>query len=347
MTETINPFDILKRLYTRYYPGIALLSLLSLSGAYIVFPGENIPLIVLLFHTSQFFCWFLIVLSLRLFYPNSCISRVVVIVGAALLGVLISYMGLALYLNFNPFQYFPSSLSGNIFIMMLLVAVLCSGTAILAERSLGIEKTYEDEKTGRLVAEEKLAEDQLSLLQAKIEPQFLFNTMESICRLYDSDPEKANTMQMYFIQYLRATLVKAKARIATIEQEIDHIRFYMNVFKVSMEGRLKYEIEVDPKTKDLHFPPMIVQPIIENLIRHGREMANEEERIFISVRKREDMVHIRIADTARRLNTENNIGHILANIKERLKTLYEDKWSAKLEDNQPTGIAVDIEVPCG
>lgn len=154
-------------------------------------------------------------------------------------------------------------------------------------------------------------------------------------------------MQMYFIQYLRATLVKARAGIATIEQEIDHIRFYMNVFKVSMEDRLKYEIEVDPKTKDLHFPPMIVQPIIENLIGHGREMANEEERIFISVKKREDMVHIRITDTARRLNTENNIGHILANIRERLKTLYEDKWSAKLEDNQPTGIAVDIEVPCG
>jgi LytS/YehU family sensor histidine kinase len=226
-------------------------------------------------------------------------------------------------------------------------AVICSATVILAERSLIIEKKYTEEKTGRLLSEKKLVEDQLNLLQAQIEPQFLFNTMESICNLYDTDPEKANTMQMYFIQYLRATLVKTRERTTTIEQEMDLIRSYMNIFKVSMQERLEYEIDIDQQAKKLHFPSLLIQPVVENLIKNGLEMAPEGGQISISVKKRENMLHIKIADTVRRINVENSIQHILSNIRERLKSLFENKGKVKLEDNQTKGTAVLIEVPCG
>ena len=346
MTETTKPLEILKRLYTRYFPFITLFSLLSLYGAPVAFPGENIPLILILFYFSQFFCWLLIIFALWYFNPGAFIIRVMVIVSTSLLGALICYIGLALLLNFVPFYFIPSTLSTTIFIIMLMEAVLCSGTIILVERSLIIERKYTEEKTGRLLSEKKLVEDQLNLLQAQIEPHFLFNTMESIYNLFDTDPEKANTMQMYFIQYLRATLIKTRARTTTIEQEMDLIRSYMNIFKISMEDRLEYEIDVDQQAKESHFPSLIIQPIVEYLIKNRLEMDPEGGHISISIKKKENMLNIRITDTVRRLIVDSSMEHILSNIGERLKSLFEDKGKVKLEYCQTKGPVVLIEAPC-
>lgn len=347
MAIEIKPQDILKRLYTRYYPGITVFSLLTLYGAFVVFPDENIPLLLLMFHTGQFFCWLLIVLALRHFNPVRFYMRVMVIIAASLTVVLFSYMGMALYLGFKPFHFISSPLSANILIMILLMAVICSGTTILAERSLIAEKKYLEEKTRRLTSEKRLVEDQLNLLQTQIEPRFLFNTMESICTLFDTAPEKANAMQMHFIQYLRATLVKTRAKTTTIEQEMDLIRSYMDIFKVSMQERLEYQIDVDPLAKKLPFPSLLIQPIVEDLIKNGLELYPEGGRILISVKRAENTLLIKIADTARRINAENSLEDMLGNIKIRLKSLFQDKGIIRLEENLPAGAAVLMEVPCG
>lgn len=347
MTIEIKPQEILKRLFVQYYPVILLFSLLSSYGAYFIFPEENIPLLLLLFQVSQFFCWALIILALWHFNPGSFFNRAIVIAGASLLVVLILYMGLSLYFNFKPFQFFSSNLSANIFSVMFLIAVICSGTVVLAERSLFNEKQYTEEKTQRLLSEKKLIEDKLNLLQAQIEPQLLFNTMESIYNLFDTNPEKANTMQMHFVQYLRATLIKTRTRITTIVQEIDLIRSYLNLFRVSMEERLEYEINVDPESRELPFPSLLIQPIVENLIKHDLEKNPEGGKISISVKKRQEMLHVKIADTVKQIKVENSIGDTLCNIKERLKSLFDDKGIVKLEDNHPMGRVVVIEVPCG
>ena len=347
MADTIKPSEILKRLFVRHYPVITLFNILSCYGAYFIFPGENILLLLLITHISQIFFWLIIILALYSFNPENDNRRIVIIMGASLLGILISYIGLAFYLDFTPFNFFSSIMSAKFFLIMLLIAVICSGTVILAERSLIIEKNYREEKTGRLLSEKKLVEDQLNLLQAQIEPQFLFNTMESICNLFDSDPEKANTMQMYFIQYLRATLIKTRARITTIGQEIDLIQSYMNIFKVSMKERLEYVIDVDPQVKETHFPSLLIQPVVESFIKNGLEKNTEGGQISIFVKKREDMLHIKLAVTVRHLNVEKHIKHTLSNINERLESLFENKGIIKLENNQPIGTTVLIEVPYG
>ncbi|MBN2419586.1 MAG: histidine kinase [Deltaproteobacteria bacterium] len=346
MINKTNPFEIFKRLFVSYYPVIMLFFLLSSYSAYFIFPDENVPLILLLFQASQLFCWVLIILALWNINPGNFFNRVIAIAGASLLAVLISYMGLALYLNFKPFHFFSSPLSAVIFAIMLLIALICTGTVIVAERSLFTEKQYTEEKTRRLLSDKKLIEDKLSLLQAQIEPQFLFNIMESICHLFDTDPEKANTMQMYFIQYLRATLVKTRSRITTIGQEIDLIQSYMNIFRVSMQDHLDYEIHVDPLVKELPFPSMLIQPVVETLIKHDLEKNPDGGRISISVKKRQDIFHIKIVDTVKQTKVESSIGDTLCNINERLKSLFDDKGIAKLEDNQPTGRVIVIEVPC-
>lgn len=346
MTIVIKPQELLKRLFISYYPVILLFASLSSYGAYFIFPDENVPLLMLIFQICQFFSWAFIILALRYFNPDNFYNRVIVIVFASLLVVLISYMGFSLFYNYEPLQFISSKLSATIFSALFLQAVICSGTVILAEKSLTTEKKYKEEKTGRLLSEKKLIEDQLNLLQAQIEPQFLFNTMESICHLYDKSPDKANIMQMYFIQYLRATLVKTRARTTTIEQEMDLIRSYMNLLKVSMEDRLEYEINVDPESKELPFPSLLIQPVVENFIKHDLEKNPGGGKISISVKKGQDTLHIKIADTVKQIKVENCIDHTLSNIKERLKSLFNERGIVKL-DNLSTGRAVVIEVPCG
>ncbi len=188
-------------------------------------------------------------------------------------------------------------------------------------------------------------ESRLKLLQAQIEPHFLFNTLTSIVSLDDTDPQKAKTMQINFIQYLRATLVKTRSGIATIAQEIDLICAYLDIFKVRMGDRLKYSIDVSSDIKSLPFPSMLVQPIVENAIKHGLEPKVEGGEIFIQAMKSGRTIRWEIADTGLGLSEKENLGTGLSNIIDRIDSLYGSEGQVIMEENRPSGLKVIIEVP--
>lgn len=209
---------------------------------------------------------------------------------------------------------------------------------------VSMEETQQ-ERIKRLSSEKQAIEANLRLLQAQIEPHFLFNTLSNILSLLDSDLKKGRSMLMDLTRYLRTSLSKTREDTTTLGQEMEMIEAYLNIFKVRMEGRLRYRIDVPDTIKTLSFAPMLVQPLVENAITHGIEPKVEGGEVTIRVRANGDRLRVEITDTGTGLHEDGAAGFGLSNVRERLQSLYGKKGRLILEENKPAGLKAIIEVP--
>jgi len=125
------------------------------------------------------------------------------------------------------------------------------------------------------------------------------------------------------------------------------IRAYLNIFKVRMGDRLLYKIELPEKLKANSFPPMLIQPLVENAIKHGLEPKIDGGEILISGEEKNGILRIEVVDTGGGFKEGKNFGMGLSNIRERLQSLYGNSGRLFLEENQPNGLKATIEVPHG
>ncbi len=227
------------------------------------------------------------------------------------------------------------------FLYGILIVLFLNLGGLLAETFIIIK----DEKLKQITNEKKLLESNLRLLQAQIEPHFLFNTLSSIRSLLDSDAENGKTMLDDLTQYLRASLSKIRKETTTINQEMKMIRSYFNIFKNRLKERLDYTIDIPEGLMDHPLPSMLLQPLIENAIIHGIEPKIEGGRISIAVSNHNDDLRIEINDTGMgiRENFGPSVG--LNNIRKRLQALFGDRGKLFFEENIPCGVKAIIEVP--
>jgi sensor histidine kinase YesM len=348
MDTTIKPSEVCKRIAYKYYPMVAIICLPTCYiSKSLYFPEIKLFLLCLIGFIGPIYLWLLIILALYVFKPVRFIYRLLVMTSTYLTGFLIPYISLSLFFDFNLSLFSGSPETIRLFLITLMAGFYIIGAVILVERSLLDEKKYREEKTERVLSEKQLVENQLNLLQARVEPQFIFSTMERISKLFDAAPDKAKSMQMYFIQYLRATLVKAREPNTTIEQEMEFIRSYLDIIRISMDERFEYQIEIDPLSKDLTFPSMLIQTVVENAIKRTLDKDQYKGRISLSVEKREDMIRVKTTDTGKGYTEGERAGHILEDVKERIISLFGDKGGFRLEKNGPSGLVVIIEAPSG
>ena len=216
----------------------------------------------------------------------------------------------------------------------------------ISRETISATKTLvQEERIKRLTSEKKAVEGNLKLLQAQIEPHFLFNTLSNILSLLETDLEKGKCMLEDLIHYLRTSLSKTREETTTIGQEMEMIRAYMNIFKVRMGERLRYQVDVPDSINDIPFPPMLIQPLVENSIKHGLEPKIEGGEVFIRGEENEEILRLEIVDTGVGFYEEGDRGTGLSNIRERLQSIYGDKGRLILEENRPCGLRAIIEVP--
>lgn len=195
----------------------------------------------------------------------------------------------------------------------------------------------------------QLAEARVQAMQAQVEPHFLFNTLASIDHLIETDPPRASAMQKNLIQYLRAALPKMRESSTTLGREVDLVRAYLEILKVRMDDRLTTEFTVPDGLRSAAFPPMMLQTIVENAIKHGLEPKPDGGAIRVAAEIVDGRLRVTVADTGLGFDPENNrtrgTGLGLANIRERLAMLHEGKGSLAIAPNQPSGTVVSIELP--
>jgi sensor histidine kinase YesM len=292
---------------------------------------------------SSFLCIFTVRLVLKPTTPLMQLAALVIpmIVGSlagTVLGSFIAGKNLSLFLQ--EYWFFIQVVLFGIFF-----GAIISYFFISREKLSTTQAQMQEEKIKRLTSEKRVIEANLRLLQAQIEPHFLFNTLSNILSLLDTDPKKGQSMLMDLTRYLRTSLSKARGGTTTLGQELEMVKAYLNIFKVRLEDRLYYKLDVPQSIKDLPFPPMLIQPLVENAIRHGIEPKVEGGAVTIRARKNGNVLRVEIVDTGTGLHEDGTTGLGLSNVKERLQSLYGDKGRLILEENRPSGLKVIIEVP--
>lgn len=207
------------------------------------------------------------------------------------------------------------------------------------------EAQIQDDKIARLTLEKEAAEAHLRALQAQIEPHFLFNTLSNILSLMESRPASGTAMLADLTRYLRAALFKSRAETTTLGQEMEMIRAYLNIFKIRMGDRLLFTIDLPRRLSAAAFPPMLLQPVVENALRHGLEPKIEGGEIRIRAGVANQKIFVEVTDSGIGLHPSHSHGVGLCNLGERMHALFGDEGRVLLEQNHPTGVIVRIEVP--
>jgi sensor histidine kinase YesM len=203
----------------------------------------------------------------------------------------------------------------------------------------------EQEKIKRMTVEKESILANLRMLQAQIEPHFLFNTLSNILSLIDTRPDKGKSMLLDLTKYLRTSLSRTLPEKTTLSQEISMIKSYLNIQKIRMDERLNYKIDVPDNLWQHSFPPMLLQPLVENAIKHGLEPKVAGGEIVIRATEGNNILKIEVADTGLGFSDLDKSGLGIANVRERLGLLFGEKGRLIIEENKPCGVRATLEVP--
>lgn len=185
---------------------------------------------------------------------------------------------------------------------------------------------------------------ELKLLQAQIEPHFLFNTLSNVIGMIRPRPEDAETTLVHLTTLLRASLQRSRAQIGTLGDELNIVRAFLEIQRIRMGERLRFDIDCDAPF-DVLLPPLIVQPLVENAVRHGIDPLEDGGEINVRIRVAEKL-HIRVADTGHGPTAATGVsGSGLANVRARLFALYGSEADLKLSEQQPHGLVADLVLP--
>jgi len=232
-----------------------------------------------------------------------------------------------------------------------IVTELISGMSSLLSNQLEIA---EADKAFQLAKEAEI-----KVLQAQISPHFLFNTLNTILSLVRSDPTKARKLLVSLSHFLRQNLSVTTQNKTTLEQELRQVKAYLEIEETRFVDKLKVLYEVDEDALYQHIPPLTLQPIVENAIKHGMKNKDGDFNVIISIQKRDDNVFVKVEDNGvgmseerakqiciTPIKSEKGSGVALYNVNRRLTMLFGEKSALviKSEENKGTEIAFSIPI---
>jgi sensor histidine kinase YesM len=200
----------------------------------------------------------------------------------------------------------------------------------------------------RLLLSKQAIEAELKLMQAQVEPHFLFNTLASVQYLTETNPKEASALLGHLIDYLRAALPQLRASSTTLGKEVELAEAYLNVLKMRIGGRMSFVIDVPTELKAHPFPPNLLISLVENAIKHGIEPAAAGGTVTLTARRDGESVVVSVSDTGNGITADpasvgQGVG--LSNVRERLAALYGSRGRFTLESLMPHGTRATLALP--
>jgi sensor histidine kinase YesM len=197
----------------------------------------------------------------------------------------------------------------------------------------------------------QLTRAQLEALKMQLQPHFLFNTLHSISALLHRDPDAADRMIARLGDFLRLTLDNSGAQEISLRKELEFLTCYLEIERVRFQDRLTTSLDVDPAALDAPVPNLILQPIVENALRHGIAQTRGPGRVEISAKREDRSLRIRVRDNGPGLRAitrpqdglREGLG--LSNTRARLEQLYGGSHRFELENAPDGGLLVTLEIP--
>jgi sensor histidine kinase YesM len=226
-------------------------------------------------------------------------------------------------------------------IVSIIIKVIAGGKRRAERIATEATKRAETEQLGRTVLEARM-----EALQAQIEPHFLFNTLASIDQLIQTDPPRASRMQQSLIRYLRSAMPQMReGRRPSLGQQLDLCGAFLEIMAVRMEGRLQPVVSVPEGLRSAVFPSMMLQTLVENAIKHGLEPKPEGGRLEISGEIVDGQLAVHVLDSGIGFMPKVEGGVGLANVRERLKVLYNGRAELIITVPPAGGTCATIKVP--
>jgi two-component system LytT family sensor kinase len=210
-------------------------------------------------------------------------------------------------------------------------------------------RMYRERELRASQLETGLAHARLEALRMQLHPHFLFNTLHSISTLMHRDVEAADDMVSALSDLLRVALDRGAAQEVTVKEELDFLRRYLDIEQIRFGDRLRTEIDVQPQCLDALVPNLILQPLVENAIRHGIDPRLEQGSVVVSIQRNDGRLDITVRDDGAGVDNSNTLqeGVGLTNTRARLAQLYADRQSLRIEPpaNGAAGFTVTVSLP--
>jgi two-component system LytT family sensor kinase len=273
-----------------------------------------------------------------------------------------AYLIIGWLLHVAVYRHLSSSIS-DVFSFLLLfnlqTGFMSYGTVLLVSYVIDYYRRYQNEelkisrlKTDLAEAQLQTTQAQLQSLKMQLQPHFLFNTLNSISTLLDEDVEAADEMLARLGDFLRLTLDNSGAEEVTLQEELGSLRCYLEIEQVRFQDRLTVLMEIEPETLKALVPNLILQPIVENAIRHGIVEEIGKGRIEIHSSRSNGMLLLQVRDNGPGLHADaatgrgaNKRGLGFTLTRERLERLYAARQRFCLEDAVRGGVQVTLEIP--
>ncbi|MCZ8077187.1 MAG: histidine kinase [Paucibacter sp.] len=227
----------------------------------------------------------------------------------------------------------------------LLVAPLLAMGALYRQRDAEARSQALRFELERSELERQALDVRLRLLQAQVEPHFLFNTLANVRALVETGSPQAAPVLRSLIAYLRAAMPRLQSEVATLGDELTLVRAYLELMHLRMPDRLSFGIHIPPELESLRFPPMALLTLVENAVRHGIDPSEEGGHIELGAERSaaEGGVCLWVSDSGMGLSQSAGSGTGLRNLRERLKVFYPGGASLALSENQPHGLRAEIQ----
>lgn len=255
-------------------------------------------------------------------------------------------------LDFGASELIPGielSLAVPAFIYQFYANFMTYWVIIAVAHAIDYGRKYRDRQVKASQLEAKLAQVQLQVLRMQLQPHFLFNTLHAISTLMHRDVEAADRMLVQLSDLLRLTIDKIGVHEVSLKEELDFLRSYLEIEQTRFQDRLTVSMEIDPETLDARVPNLILQPLVENSIRHGLAPRSAPGKIEVRAVRGDGTLHLTVSDDGPGIldvshaEAKNGLG--LANIRARLAQRYGDAYHLGLENRPEGGLAVTLSIP--
>jgi len=221
---------------------------------------------------------------------------------------------------------------------------------IIVQAYLFFEK-QQRQATRNAEMQTELATAQLAALKMQLQPHFLFNALHSISSLNATDPKKANQMIARLGEFLRLTLERSDEQTVTISEELEFLRYYLEIEQIRFSDRLTVEFAVEDETLAAEVPHLILQPLVENAVKHGIAPFAAAGQIRVSSQKIGETLLLRIENSGAKKTADspasnNSSGTGLKNVRSRLTRIYGENFRFELAENAGGGgTTAYLEIP--
>ena len=264
-------------------------------------------------------------------------------VGGYLIGTLLA----DLLTGQSTIDFWSRSPRGGIGIMLMSIALGLTASFYFSSRVL-----LADARMRAETAQRQASEARLRLLETQLEPHMLFNTLANLQALIAIDPPAAQRMLDRLIAYLRATLAASRAGSHSLSAEFERLRDYLELMAVRMGPRLRYTLTLPESLQDVAIPPLLLQPLVENAIRHGLEPKVEGGHIEVSAQRDGDLIRLTVADDGLGLRSSaaeagrgNHQGFGMNQVSERLATSFGPRARMQADGGEHGGTVVTLMLP--